>query len=72
MASIRPRVAPRDIFRDAVVKMDALVAAFSFSIRRSTSAARQFVERYRKQHPQQPRATWSAWKSTTCTGLRVL
>jgi len=47
MQSIRPRAAPRDIIRDAVVKMDGIVAAFRFSNPRHRQAAADFVERYR-------------------------
>ena len=47
MESIKPRVAPRDVIRDAVVKMDAIVAAFPFSSDVNRQAARAFVDRYR-------------------------
>jgi Xaa-Pro aminopeptidase len=47
MASIRPHVPVRDLLRDAVAKMDAVVAAFHFTQPKIEQAARQFVERYR-------------------------
>jgi Xaa-Pro aminopeptidase len=47
MASIKPRVAPRDVVRDAVVKMDAIVGSFPFSSDVNREAARAFVDRYR-------------------------
>jgi Xaa-Pro aminopeptidase len=47
MESIKPRVSPRDVIRDAVVKMDAIVFAFPFSSDANRNAARAFVDRYR-------------------------
>jgi Xaa-Pro aminopeptidase len=47
MTSIKPGVAPRDVIRDAVVKMDAIVAAFGFSSEVNRDAAKAFVDRYR-------------------------
>lgn len=47
MESIRPRVAPRDIIREAVVKMDRIVASFRFSSDVNKQAAQAFVDRYR-------------------------
>jgi Xaa-Pro aminopeptidase len=47
MESIKPRVSPRDVIRDAVVKMDAIVFAFPFSSDATRNAARDFVDRYR-------------------------
>jgi Xaa-Pro aminopeptidase len=48
MTSIRPHAAPRDVIRDAVVKMDHVVAATSFSSEATRRAAQEFVERYRR------------------------
>jgi Xaa-Pro aminopeptidase len=47
MESIRPRVAPREIIRQAVVKMDRIVAGFRFSSQTNRQAAQEFVDRYR-------------------------
>jgi Xaa-Pro aminopeptidase len=45
--SIRPYTAPRDIARAAAVKMDSIMAAFTFTDPRIRDAAERFVERYR-------------------------
>jgi Xaa-Pro aminopeptidase len=47
MTSIKVHASPRDIVKDAVVKMDRLVAEFHFSDSRIRTAAVAFVERYR-------------------------
>ncbi len=47
MQSIRPNVAPRDIIKDAVVKMDQVVASTSFTSDVRKKAAMDFVDRYR-------------------------
>jgi Xaa-Pro aminopeptidase len=47
MTSIKVHVAPRDIIKDAVVKMDAAMAAFAFTDPKIKAAATAFVERYR-------------------------
>ena len=47
LTSIRPRVAPRDIIRIAVVKMDSVMARYPFSDAAIRSAATAFVQRYR-------------------------
>jgi len=47
MESIKPRVAPGDIIREAVVKMDRIVSGFSFSSEVNKQAAQAFVDRYR-------------------------
>lgn len=47
MSSIKVHVAPRDIIKDAVVKMDAAMASFTFSDQKIKAAAAAFVERYR-------------------------
>jgi Xaa-Pro aminopeptidase len=47
LTSIRPRVAPRDIVKDAVVKMDAIMAAYPFTDAAIKDAAAAFVQRYR-------------------------
>ena len=51
MTSIRAHAAPRDIVRDAVTKMDAIVAASAFTDPRIRAAATVFVERYRHSNP---------------------
>ena len=48
MASIKVHVAPRDIIKDAVVKMDSIVASFPFTDDHIKQAAIKFVENYRK------------------------
>jgi Xaa-Pro aminopeptidase len=47
MTSIKVHVAPRDIIKDAVVKMDAIMAGYKFTDPKIKEAATQFVERYR-------------------------
>lgn len=47
LTSIKVHVAPRDIVKEAVVKMDAIMAAFKFSDPKIKDAATRFVERYR-------------------------
>ena len=47
MTSIKVHAAPRDIIKDAVVKMDAILAAYTFTDARIKAAATAFVERYR-------------------------
>jgi Xaa-Pro aminopeptidase len=47
MTSIRIHAAPRDIVKDAVVKMDRVMAAFRFTDSKIKTAAAAFVERYR-------------------------
>ena len=47
MTSIKVHVAPRDIIKDAVVKMDAVMASFKFSDPKIRDAATAFVTRYR-------------------------
>jgi Xaa-Pro aminopeptidase len=47
MTSIRPNAAPRDIIRDAVVKMDAIVTQFAFASDKHRLAAQAFVDRFR-------------------------
>ena len=46
MTSIRPRVAPRDILRDAATKMDAIMAAYPFTDPKIKAAAERFVAGY--------------------------
>ena len=48
MTSIRPNAAPREIIRDAVAKMDAIVARFSFASEKHRRAAQEFVDDFRK------------------------
>jgi Xaa-Pro aminopeptidase len=48
MTSIKPRAAPKDVIREAVAKMDAIVAGFTFSSDPTRVAARAFVDRYRE------------------------
>jgi Xaa-Pro aminopeptidase len=47
MTSIRVHAAPRDIIKDAVVKMDGVMASFRFVDPKIKSAATAFVTRYR-------------------------
>jgi Xaa-Pro aminopeptidase len=47
MTSIRVHAAPRDIVRDAVVKMDRVMGAFPFTDPAIKRAAAAFVDRYR-------------------------
>jgi Xaa-Pro aminopeptidase len=47
MTSIRAHAAPRDIIKDAVVKMDAVMASSAFTDPKIKIAASAFVERYR-------------------------
>jgi Xaa-Pro aminopeptidase len=47
LSSIRPRAAPRDIIRDAVVKMDAVMTTYPFTDAAIRDAATAFVQRYR-------------------------
>ncbi len=48
MTSIKVHVAPRDIIKVAVVKMDAILASFPFSDDHIRQAAIKFVDNYRK------------------------
>lgn len=47
MTSIKVHTAPRDIIKDAVTKMDAIMASYKFTDPRIQAAAKRFVERYR-------------------------
>lgn len=47
LTSIRPRATAQEIIKDAVVKMDAAVAAFPFTDATIKAAAVAYVERYR-------------------------
>jgi len=47
MSSIAVHASPRDIIRDAVVKMDRILSAFPFTDQRIKAAAAAFVGRYR-------------------------
>jgi Xaa-Pro aminopeptidase len=47
MTSIKPHAAPRDIIKDAVVKMDRIMTAYKFTDPKIKDAAVRFVERYR-------------------------
>jgi Xaa-Pro aminopeptidase len=47
MTSIKVRAAPSKIIKEAVVKMDAVMANFKFTDPKIKEAATQFVERYR-------------------------
>jgi Xaa-Pro aminopeptidase len=51
MTSIRVHASPRDIVKDAVVKMDAVMSSFSFTDPAIKAAATAFVDRYRKSNP---------------------
>ena len=47
MTSIKVHTAPRDIIKEAVAKMDAIMASFKFTDAKIKEAATRFVERYR-------------------------
>jgi Xaa-Pro aminopeptidase len=47
MTSIKVHVAPSEIIKEAVVKMDAVMANFKFTDAKIKEAATRFVERYR-------------------------
>lgn len=47
MTSIKPHVAPRDIMKEAVVKMDRIMASYKFTDAAIKAAAERFVNRYR-------------------------
>ena len=47
MTSIKAHAAPRDIMKDAVVNMDAIVASYKFTDPKIKEAALKFVEAYR-------------------------
>lgn len=47
ITSIRPRAAPRDIIKDAVLKMDSVLARYPFTDNAIRDAATAFVQRYR-------------------------
>lgn len=47
MTSIKVHATPRDVVRDAVAKMDAVTASFTFTDPKITDAATRFVEGYR-------------------------
>jgi Xaa-Pro aminopeptidase len=47
MTSIKVHTAPRDIIKEAVAKMDAVLASFKFTDAKIKEAATRFVERYR-------------------------
>ena len=50
MTSIKVHERPRDIIKEAVVKMDAIMARYPFTDAKIKQAARDFVERYRNSH----------------------
>jgi Xaa-Pro aminopeptidase len=54
MTSIKVHVAPRDVIKEAVVKMDGIMADYKFTDDKIKNAAQKFVENYRRQ---QARAT---------------
>jgi Xaa-Pro aminopeptidase len=49
MTSIKVHVAPHDVIKDAVVKMDGIMASFQFTDDKIKNAAQKFVENYRRQ-----------------------
>jgi Xaa-Pro aminopeptidase len=49
MTSIKVHTAPRDIIKEAVVKMDAIMTSFRFSDPKIKDAATAFVNRYRNE-----------------------
>ena len=54
MTSITVHVMPRDVIKNAVVKMDGILASYRFTDDKIKNAAQKFVENYRRQ---QARAT---------------
>jgi Xaa-Pro aminopeptidase len=48
MASIEVHARPADVIQKAVVRMDAILAAYKFTDPKIEKAARDFVDRYRK------------------------
>jgi Xaa-Pro aminopeptidase len=54
MTSIKVHEASRDVIKDALVKMDGILASYKFTDEKIRNAAQKFVENYRRQ---QPRAT---------------
>ncbi len=51
LTSIRVHATPAEIVRDAVVKMDSIMASYRFTDPKIKDAAERFVERYRKSEP---------------------
>jgi Xaa-Pro aminopeptidase len=47
LSSMKVHVAPRDIIKEAVVRMDAIMAGYTFTDPKIKAAATAFVERYR-------------------------
>jgi Xaa-Pro aminopeptidase len=47
MNSIKPHVAPRDIMKEAVIKMDRIMGSYEFTDPAIKAAAERFVNRYR-------------------------
>jgi Xaa-Pro aminopeptidase len=60
LQAIRPGVTPQAIKKEALVKMDALLARSSFSKEIYTKAAREFVESYRRS-AESPRSGLGHW-----------
>jgi len=60
MSSIRPSATPQTIVGDAVVKMEAVLAATRFTDPKIKAAAEQFVARYRAAK-ESPRASLGHW-----------
>lgn len=58
--AIRPGVTPQAIHREALVKMDALLARSKFAKETHTAAAKTFVDRYRRA-ADDPRSTLGHW-----------
>lgn len=49
ISSIRPRVTPGDVIKEAVAKMDAIMASYKFTDPKIQNAAKVFVDKYRSQ-----------------------
>ena len=60
MTSIKVHASAQDILKDAVVKMDAIMAGFTFADPRIKDAAAVFVENYRRSSTA-PRASLGHW-----------
>ncbi len=51
LTSINVHVTPSDVIKNALVKMDAIMASYPFTDARIKTAATNFVENYRRQQP---------------------
>ena len=71
MTSITVHATPRRVMKDAVAKMDAIMASFPFTDPKIKDAAPQFVETLpRRARRRAASGTPSAWKCTTSAACR--